>query len=151
MYSYIVSGTQYTYHLSYHHVPVILNFRTNLPEYVFYNAQLIAHQDCVYRNMDSYKYIGLQDVDEILVPDIDRTIPELIRVVDKSSKLRDKLIGCYMFTRSFCTPYNPGVGPEAMYFSTRCVGATSKDSSYFSNHIVKKCHRIGLIAFALAI
>ena len=89
--------------------------------------------------MDSYKYIGFQDVDEILVPVTDRTIPQLITVIDKGTRQKKKLIGCYMFTRAFCTPYNPGLGPEAMYFSTRCVGATSK-LIHYATHDTRLTH-----------
>ncbi len=106
-----------------HFILLIFTCRWRLPKYVFYHAQLIAHQDCVYRNMDSFKYIALHDIDEILVPNQPRTIPQLISYLDKHFS---SLIGCYVFSRRVCQAEKKGFQSDASYFSPNCGAMYSK-------------------------
>ncbi len=90
--------------------------RGNLPRYVFYHAQLLAYQDCIYRNMNSYQYLALQDIDELLVPLQAATVPEFIAQVNKANY--DILIGSIELRKVNCNA-NKDDGNRP-YFTAQC-------------------------------
>ena len=78
-------------------------FRWNLPsvlsklnEKIWYNGQDIAVQDCLYRNMESMKYIAFNDIDEFIIPHKYPDWSSLIQQYDKSEKISD-----FRFTTAF--------------------------------------------------
>ncbi|XP_013411800.1 glycosyltransferase family 92 protein ZK381.2 [Lingula anatina] len=47
-------------------------------------TQVLAHTECLYRNLHKYKYIAFYDLDEMLVPGYNRTWPELVKLIPKN-------------------------------------------------------------------
>ncbi|XP_041350564.1 beta-1,4-galactosyltransferase galt-1-like [Gigantopelta aegis] len=70
----------------------------NLPEVeVHYFGQLAAVNDCVYSNRGKSKYVIVKDLDEVLVPYKDKTLPTLINRM----MANEPLAGAIMFRSTF--------------------------------------------------
>ena len=55
-----------------------------IPGYTKFWGQTAVITECIYRNMYRMKYLGLNDLDEFFVPQKVKTIPEMIRRLEKS-------------------------------------------------------------------
>ncbi len=66
---------------------------------LWYNGQMIAIQDCLYRNMALTDFLIFNDLDEHIVPRTHRTWPELVGAIDRN----DEYIA-YVFKSSFFDP-----------------------------------------------
>ena len=66
---------------------------------LWYHGQMIAIQDCLYRNMVFTDFVAFNDLDEHIIPRVHRTWHELINAIDESNKY----IG-YVFESAFFDP-----------------------------------------------
>lgn len=71
----------------YQKLGVVMVMPWNLPHYmndffgIHYHGQLVAIQDCLYRNRGKARWVGFHDFDEFLVPLKQPTIPSLLKTV----------------------------------------------------------------------
>ena len=63
---------------------------------LWYHGQMVAIQDCLYRNMVFSDFVAFNDLDEHFIPHVHRTWHDLINAIDQSNKY----IG-YVFKSSF--------------------------------------------------
>ena len=63
---------------------------------LWYHGQMIAIQDCLYRNMVFSDFVAFNDLDEHIIPHVHRSWHDLINAIDQSNKY----IG-YVFKSSF--------------------------------------------------
>ena len=70
---------------------------------LWYHGQMIAIQDCLYRNMVFTDFLAFNDLDEYIIPRSHKTWKELISATDRSNKY----IG-YVFRSSFFDPRQKG-------------------------------------------
>ena len=55
-----------------------------IPGYTKVWGQTAVNTECIYRNMYRMKYLGLNDLDEFFIPQKVKTMPEIIRGLEKS-------------------------------------------------------------------
>ena len=65
-------------------------------------AQHLAFNDCLYTNMDSYKYIFVFDTDEVIVPKMHDDLHQMMSFIRQSTQDR---YATYEFeSKRFCDP-----------------------------------------------
>jgi hypothetical protein len=52
--------------------------------------ELMPYNDCLYRNLYSYKYLALLDIDEIIMPKVSDNWSQLMQIVEKLALLKNK-------------------------------------------------------------
>ena len=86
-----------------------LFFTRNFDSHV--RHEKIAQHDCFYKNMYDYEFISMLDVDEIIVPQEDFTIPAMLDKVKLSHDLSSlgsmSFNHSYFFTNYFPRPMTP--------------------------------------------
>ena len=100
--------------------------------YLFYFAQVLQYNDCIYRNMDTAKYIGLFDFDDIFIPAGEKTWKDTLEHLSRTmvSGNGDK-IASYKFPWStICPLKNNGMSKESY---VKPPGSERKISSRLSN------------------
>jgi len=74
-----------------------------------------ALNDCLYRNMNDFKYLMLIDFDEFIVPHMNDTLPEMLqfleqqKVVLAGKKVSSKKTSSYSFQNAFFYVQFPGI------------------------------------------
>lgn len=58
-----------------------------IPSYTKFWGQTSVITECHYRNLYRVKYLGLYDLDEFIIPQENLTIPEMIKSIEKDSKV----------------------------------------------------------------
>ena len=64
-----------------------------IPGYTKFWGQTAVINECLYRNMYKVKYLGLYDIDEFIVPQKLKTIPELLKKFEKEHPNVHKAVG----------------------------------------------------------
>ena len=63
-----------------------------IPGYTKFWGQTAVINECLYRNMYRVKYLGLYDIDEFIIPQKLKTIPELIKTFEKENPNAHKAV-----------------------------------------------------------
>lgn len=97
----------------------LLNWR--LPDHIqnteiWYHGQLLAIQDCLYRNMSQFHYISFVDLDEFIIPTKNYTLLEMIQEIESS--------GIYSDTR------NTGLSFKSAFFAPNQILDTEQYLTY---------------------
>ena len=85
-------------------VQCVLNYyeKQGIVEVLPWNLNMISHEEihtegifaalneCLYRNMNKFKYLMFVDFDEFIVPQQNRTIPEMLAYVDSRKDISKK-------------------------------------------------------------
>lgn len=85
----------------------LLNWR--LPDHIqnteiWYHGQLLAIQDCLYRNMSQFHYLGFVDLDEFIIPTINYTLLEMIEELESAGNYSDSVNTGMAFKSAFFAP-----------------------------------------------
>lgn len=85
----------------------LLNWR--LPDHIqnteiWYHGQLLAIQDCLYRNMSQFRYLSFVDLDEFIIPTINFTLLDMIQELESSGIYSDSLNTGLSFKSTFFAP-----------------------------------------------
>ena len=87
----------------------------NLPcSYFFQRAAL---NDCLYRNMNNFKFVAVNDVDEVLVPRMTDTWPELMSIIDRPDRGAFLFQHVY-FRRNHTLKMDPQLISQTSYYRT---------------------------------
>ena len=120
-----------------------------IPGYTKDWGQTSLINECIYRNMYRVKYLGLFDLDEFIVPQKVKTIPEMMYMIEKAHKDQLKAASfivkhCYYYKRSSQLPevkqsqalsHCPGIKlPRYYTFTLKSYRELSK---YFNKMIVR--------------
>ena len=88
---------------------------SGLEDRIWYHGQLLAVQDCLYRNMDSFHYLLFMDLDEMLVPQETRTWQEMLTQVFTTEAKRS--VAALSFKSVFFDPTRvPEESENILYF-----------------------------------
>ena len=82
---------------------VVLPWRLNIDSQTEIRTEglFAALNDCLYRNMNDFRYLMLIDFDEFIVPHTNDTLPQMLAHVDAQKIIVTGNIGRYVFTLLF--------------------------------------------------
>ena len=81
-----------------------------------------ALNDCLYRNMNDFRYLMLIDFDEFIVPHTNDTLPQMLAHVDAQKIIVTGNIGRYVCTFVLCTLV--AVGSSGILKAKQKLGVT---------------------------
>lgn len=71
---------------------------------IWYNGQVVALQDCLYRNMGYYGYTAFLDIDEVIVPYQDTNWAQMLQTVENFQQSLGSTITDFIFKSAFFQP-----------------------------------------------
>ncbi|XP_076435775.1 beta-1,4-galactosyltransferase galt-1-like [Babylonia areolata] len=89
------------------------------PDGVWYHGQLLAIQDCLYHNMASFRHLLFMDLDEMLMPRLTRTWPEMLdKIFTQHDEKHSSAIAALVFKSVFFDPTRlpPQDSENILYF-----------------------------------
>ena len=98
-----------------------------VPEYTKHWGQTATISECIFRNINRVKYLGLMDVDEFFVPQSNLTIPEMFSVLEKRDEAKNA--ASFLLYNAFL--WNNGTPLPEVAHSTKCP--SMKWPRYFMN------------------
>ncbi|XP_011408655.1 PREDICTED: uncharacterized protein LOC105315639, partial [Amphimedon queenslandica] len=108
----------------------VLDWKMGIPyikEYTKIWGQTGVISECIFRNINRVKYLGLMDVDEFFVPQKHLTIPEMLLDLEKMAGARNS--ASFILYNAFM--WNDGIPLPEVAHSTKCPGM--KWPRYFMN------------------
>ena len=104
---------------------------------IWYHGQLLAIQDCLYRNMAHTKYLAFLDIDEFIIPVINGSLPHVINTIRDAQNVTNATnIAGFSFKSAFFAP-NQVLDPSQQLTYLQLLRRTSNLSNKRTKLIVQ--------------